>query len=122
MILKVFTQPSCSKCPAAKALARQLKAKSLKLKIEEYDVTGADGLAEASFYTVLSTPGMILCDDNGKEIKGWRGKIPGLEEVMVHLKEILPKPLIGGFRLGRGMTPRGMNKLLEKRYGEMLPR
>jgi len=87
MILKVFTQPSCSKCPAAKALAGQLKAKSLKLKIEEYDVTGADGLAEASFYTVLSTPGLILCDDKGKEVKGWRGEAPTEREFFRFLQK-----------------------------------
>lgn len=32
------------------------------------------------------------------------------------------KKAIGGFRLGRGMTPSQMNKLLDKRYAEMLPR
>lgn len=31
------------------------------------------------------------------------------------------KPLIGGFKLGISMTPKQMNKLLDKRYEEMLP-
>ena len=32
------------------------------------------------------------------------------------------KPLIGGIKLGIGMTPKQLNKLLDKRYEEMLPR
>lgn len=32
------------------------------------------------------------------------------------------KPLIGGFRLGIGLTPKQLNKLIDKSYEEMLPR
>ena len=80
MTLKIFTQPNCPKCPAAKALARQFKIdpsstgrgrENLKFKIEEYDTSNSNGLAEASFYSVMATPSLILCDDNGEEIWGW---------------------------------------------------
>lgn len=90
MILKLFTQPTCGKCPAAKALLRQFKIHpaigGTKFKIEEYDITTVDGLAEASFYSVMATPTIFLCNDSGKVIKDWRGEVPFLTEITKLLK------------------------------------
>jgi thiol-disulfide isomerase/thioredoxin len=79
MILKLFTQPNCGKCPAAEEVIKKLKNSKLKdLKFEEYDTTTVDGMAEGSFYTVMATPTILLCDDSGKIIKDWRGEAPSL--------------------------------------------
>lgn len=86
MILKIFTQPNCPKCPPAKELGKKLKKEKKNLKVEYFNVLTVDGLAEASFYTVLSTPGLILCDDQGKEIKGWRGETPTMREIKALIK------------------------------------
>lgn len=86
MILKVFTQPNCPKCPAAKALVRQLMTSSSQLKVEEYDVATVDGLAEASFYAVLATPSLILCDLRGQEVSGWRGEVPTIENLKLKMQ------------------------------------
>lgn len=85
MTLKVFTQPGCPKCPTAKKLGRELKAQNPKLETEYFDVSTVDGLAEASFYSVLSTPSLILCDGQGKEIRSWRGETPTLKEIKIFL-------------------------------------
>lgn len=82
MILKLFTQPNCGKCPAAKELIKKLKDSKLKdLKFEEYDVTTVDGMAEASFYSVMATPTILVCDDTGKVLKDFRGEAPSLTEL-----------------------------------------
>ncbi len=81
MILKLFTKPDCPKCPAAKALVRQLIVNSKQLIVEKYDISTPEGLAEASFYSVMGTPGLILCDGNGKEVSGWRGEVPSEKEI-----------------------------------------
>ena len=87
MILKIFTQSNCPKCPAAKKLGKEIeKLRNPEIKVEYYDVSTINGLAEASFYTVLSTPGLILCDDQGKEIKGWRGETPAFKKIKALLK------------------------------------
>lgn len=86
MILKLFTQPNCPKCPSAKELCAKLEAQNPKLEIEKYDVSTVNGLAEASFYTVMATPSLLLCDDNGKEIRGWRGEVPVEKEITGLLK------------------------------------
>lgn len=93
MILKLFTQPSCGKCPAAKNLIKNLKlnlptgqAGIKNLRVEEYDTSTVEGLAEASFYTVMATPTILLCDDNGKIIKDFRGKAPALKEILSFTK------------------------------------
>ena len=77
MILKVFIQPGCYRCPAAKNLGNKVKK---HLVVEFWDVTNADGLAEASFYNVYSTPSLILVSDDGKELAGWRAKVSSTEE------------------------------------------
>ncbi len=82
MIIKVFTQPTCGKCPAAEAVIKKLKDSSLtNLKFEEYDVTTVDGMAEGSFYMVMATPTILVCDDTGKVIKDFRGEAPSLTEL-----------------------------------------
>ncbi|MFH1392087.1 MAG: thioredoxin family protein [bacterium] len=75
-ILKIFTQPLCSACPPAKELGERLKQ---SLKIEYFDVSTPDGLAEARLYNIMSTPTLVLVEDN-KEIKTWVGT-PEEEEV-----------------------------------------
>jgi len=50
-----------------------------------YDLDTADGLAEASFYGVLSAPSLIIEDEEETEVIGWRGTVPTLEEVKRHL-------------------------------------
>lgn len=86
MVLKLFTQPCCPKCPTAKKLFAELKIKNSKLKIEEYDITTVDGLAEASFYTVMATPTILLCSNDGRVLKDWRGTIPAMTEITRLLK------------------------------------
>lgn len=75
IVLKVFTQPKCPRCPAAKKLGKKI-GKMGKVKVEWFDVSAVDGLAEASFYSVLSTPSLVLVNGEGKEIAGWRGEVP----------------------------------------------
>lgn len=89
MILKVFTQPNCPKCPSTKALIHRLKVDlptdKVKLKVEEYNVSTVDGLAEASFYTVMTTPTILLCNDKSKILKEWRGETPSLKAIFKEL-------------------------------------
>lgn len=75
MIIKLFTQPGCPKCPAAKKLIKNLK-------VEEYDTSTVDGLAEASFYTVMATPTILICNESGKIIKDFRGEVPAMKELL----------------------------------------
>jgi hypothetical protein len=44
-----------------------------------------DGLAEASFYSILSTPSIVIEDEEEKEVMSWRGVVPTLQEVKQHL-------------------------------------
>jgi hypothetical protein len=44
-----------------------------------------DGLAEASFYSVLSTPSIIIEDEEERELISWRGVVPTLQEVKQYL-------------------------------------
>jgi thioredoxin-related protein len=46
-----------------------------------YDLDTADGLAEASYYGVLSTPTMIIEDDNENMLADFRGTVPSLQQV-----------------------------------------
>ncbi len=68
-ILKIFIQPVCPACPPAKELGERLKE---SVKIEYFDVSTPSGLAEARLYNIMSTPTMVLVEDN-KEIQTWIG-------------------------------------------------
>ena len=61
-IIKLFVQSRCPKCPQAKQVGNALKEEGFK--VLEYDLETADGLAEASFYGVQSTPTFILEDQD----------------------------------------------------------
>lgn len=78
-IVKVFFKNDCPMCPGAKKLSAGLKAKHVT--VVDYNVDTPDGLAEASFYGILSLPAVIIEDASEKGIKEWRGTVPPLEEV-----------------------------------------
>jgi hypothetical protein len=79
MIVKIFWQESCSRCPPTKELGKKLETEGVK--VEYYDISTPDGLAEAMFHDVLSTPSLIIIDDKKKELAAWRGETPTVENM-----------------------------------------
>ena len=77
MVIKIFVSKTCPKCPAAKELGAELEKQNIK--VEYWDIGGRDGLAEAAFFSVLSTPSIIVVDNKEQEVTGWRGEIPSSE-------------------------------------------
>jgi glutaredoxin len=78
MKIKIFWQKNCPHCPEAKNLGKQLENEA---EVQYFDVDTFDGLAEASYYDIVSTPSMVILDDEDNQIKIWRGKTPRLEEI-----------------------------------------
>ncbi len=68
--MKLFWRKNCPRCPTAKELLANCS------NVEYHDVDEVEGLAEAAFYGVLSTPSIIVTEDDGKEIKAWHGEVP----------------------------------------------
>ncbi|MBC7326944.1 thioredoxin family protein [bacterium] len=85
MKLKIFWQEDCPRCPAAKKLGKELEMEGVEVCY--YDVKTLEGLAEASFYSVSSTPGIIIVNDDDEEIAGWRGTTPTKEEIYSYLNK-----------------------------------
>lgn len=54
--------------------------------IQFFDVGTPDGLAEAAFCGSLSTPSLVLEDDEGTQ-KVWVGEVPNIKEVLAFLKK-----------------------------------
>ncbi len=79
MKIKIFWQESCTRCPPTKELGKKLEMEGIK--VEYYDIGTPDGLAEAMFHDVLSTPSLILTDDKKNELVAWRGETPSIEKV-----------------------------------------
>jgi arsenate reductase-like glutaredoxin family protein len=78
MIVKIFWQPECPKCPQAKEFGENLKKDGIK--VEFHNVKEVDGLSESIFYDVLSTPSIVLVD-NGEKKAAWYGEIPEINSV-----------------------------------------
>jgi hypothetical protein len=79
-VVKIFYKDDCPKCPMAKKLRDGLKDK--QIDVFDYNVGTADGLAEASFYSVMSLPTVVVEDANENGIGEWRGDVPHIDEVM----------------------------------------
>jgi thioredoxin-related protein len=44
-------------------------------------VEQADGLAQASYYGVMSTPSIVVVDETEKEVFSWHGRMPETDEI-----------------------------------------
>ena len=84
-LIKVFTQQRCPKCPKAKEVGNSLKEEGFE--VVEYDIQTADGMAEAAFHAIQSTPTIILEDGDENVLADFRGEMPTPQEV----KDILEK-------------------------------
>jgi thiol-disulfide isomerase/thioredoxin len=73
--VKVFWKSNCPKCPAAKAVVAGSQ------KAELFSLDEVDGLAEAAFYGIMSTPSIIVTDGTGRELAAWRGEIPEKRDI-----------------------------------------
>ena len=62
MKLKVFTLPSCTKCPAAKKVAEEV-AKAYKLEYEVIDMDTEGGRLTGLMHQVMSTPSIAIDDE-----------------------------------------------------------
>lgn len=78
-LIKIFTKNECPRCPAAKEMGGILQQEGIQ--VTYYDLETPDGLAEAAFYSVLSTPTIIIEDEHEKILAGWRGSVPTLQEI-----------------------------------------
>lgn len=81
--IKFFWKQDCPKCPPAKKTFYSLKDGGYQAA--DYDLDTADGLAEGAYHSVLSTPTLLVIDDNDKELLQWRGDVPTLEELIATL-------------------------------------
>jgi hypothetical protein len=81
-LIKIFTKIQCPKCPAVKEIGTELKKEGIP--VLNYDLDTIDGLAEAAFYSILSTPSLIIEDEKEEEVISWRGVVPTLQEVKQH--------------------------------------
>lgn len=70
MNVKLFVKDDCPRCPAAKQALDGIDG------VLVYNVDEIDGLAEASFYSILATPSALVVDADGNEIESWRGVVP----------------------------------------------
>ena len=70
MTLKFFWKEDCPKCPSAKARVSDIE------NVQFYNLDEPDGLAEAAFYSVMSTPSVVISNDSGAEVVAFRGDVP----------------------------------------------
>ncbi len=85
MQLKVFTLPTCPKCPAAKQISQEV-AKKLGIEYKEIDLTSHDGHLEGLMYQIMSAPSIVLDD----EVLS-RGRSIPAEELEAEIKKRMPK-------------------------------
>lgn len=62
MELKVFTLPSCSSCPLAKAIASEV-ARKFNIAYKEVNLATVEGLIEGKAHDILSAPSISVDDE-----------------------------------------------------------
>ena len=84
MIVKLFWQEKCPNCSAAKTMVNSVVSGNgtKGIMVKEFDIDNVDGMAEASFHSVMGTPTTIIVDDNDSEIISWRSQIPDKSQLM----------------------------------------
>ena len=70
MHIKLFVKDDCPRCLAAKHALEGID------DVRIFNVDDLDGLTEATFYGILSTPSVLLLDSSGSEVFSWRGTVP----------------------------------------------
>jgi glutaredoxin len=60
--LKVFTLPTCSTCPLAKAIASEV-AHEFNIAYKEIDLATAEGMSEGKARDILSAPTIAVDDE-----------------------------------------------------------
>jgi thiol-disulfide isomerase/thioredoxin len=85
-VVKIFYKDDCPKCPLAKKLRDNLKQQNVH--VLDYNVGTADGLAEASFYSVMSLPTVVVEDAMENGLGEWRGDVPRMEEVLTAVRSV----------------------------------
>ncbi|MGA1796585.1 MAG: thioredoxin family protein [bacterium] len=88
--IKLFWKQNCPKCPAAKQVYHDLVSEGFETN--EYDLNTADGLAEGAYHGVLSTPTLLVIDENDRELLQWRGDVPTFAEIKAVLMNNDIKP------------------------------
>ena len=84
MKLKVFTKADCPNCPPAKALAKKLEKNGTD--VEWFNLDEEEGLSEAVYFDVLSTPSLIIVDESDSEVRAWRGEVPLIDHIQKELQ------------------------------------
>ena len=77
--VKFFWQEDCPRCGTAKEVCNTLTRKNVLVK--QFNISTVDGMTEAAFHEVLSTPTMIIVDEDENELQSWRGVAPELEDL-----------------------------------------
>jgi hypothetical protein len=63
-----------------------------KIHVKLFDIATIDGMTEAAFHEVISTPTTIIVDDMDNELHSWRGEAPSLEELESSIQNLLILP------------------------------
>jgi hypothetical protein len=90
-LVKVFTQENCIRCISAKEVGNLLIER--KVPVRFYDIETVNGMTEAAFHEVISTPTTIIVDDDDNELESWRGEAPSVEDLEKTLENISPNIL-----------------------------
>ena len=85
MKLKIFTLPTCPKCPEAKRIAQEVSAK-LGVNCVEIDLATPEGGLEGLMYQIMSAPSIALDDEVLV-----KGKVPSRQELENEIKKRLPR-------------------------------
>ena len=82
-VVKIFWQENCARCPPAKELGEELQNKGHN--VEFCNVKAGNGLAQAIYHNILSTPSVVVTDNLNNEVIAWRSTTPNMNDVLKYI-------------------------------------
>lgn len=88
--IKIYTKKDCPDCGNAKKLIKELNKEifeNYEVEIQEHDIETLDGLTDSAYHGILSTPSVVITENNEKSIIMYIKMVPEIEELKKVMKE-----------------------------------
>lgn len=85
MILKIYIQEGKSESERALEIADELEEE--RFTVERLDFDQPEAHLTANIYDILETPSFVVTQDDGREIKSWKGEIPPISDIKIYLRQ-----------------------------------
>jgi hypothetical protein len=84
--VKLFWKHECRQCSSAKRVGASLSNDGIQ--VVYYNLDTVEGMAEAAYYSILSTPTIIIEDPMDRTVADFRGFVPTIQDIKDAMRRV----------------------------------